>query len=99
MTVLCVLAFSHYFPHFSSISACLHSHSGLSMPHLACSVTCVTPICLGVTAMLPLAGFAHSHRSLAWSLTVLPGKAPGQGVQVKVKETVLIAVAHAEGLG
>ena len=70
MTVMCVSAFPHYFSYFSLISACLHSHSGLSMPHLACSMTCVTPICLGAMAMLPLAGFAHSHHSLAWSLTV-----------------------------
>ena len=33
-------------------------------------MTCVTPICLGARAMLPLVGFAHSHCSLAWSLTV-----------------------------
>ena len=49
------------------ISACLHSHSP-HYAHLACSVTCVTPLCFGVIALLPLVGFAHSLCSLAWSL-------------------------------
>ena len=66
MTALCVSAFPHYFPIPPSF---LHA-SILIMPHLACSVTCVMPICLGAMAMLPLAGFAHSLRSLAWSLSV-----------------------------
>lgn len=34
MTVLCTSSFPHYFSYFSLFCACLHSHSGLPMPHM-----------------------------------------------------------------
>ena len=43
-------------------------HYFLHFPSFLCALW--PPACVGTMAMLPLAGFTHPHRSLAWSLAV-----------------------------
>ena len=74
-------------------------HSALSMPQLACSVTCVTPICLGAMAMLPLAGFAHFyHSNLVTYSVVAAGSALCVGLAVSVMAAVAAVLCHLQHL-
>jgi len=67
MTVLYVSAIPHSFD-VSLCCTCLHSHFGIPMSLLDYySVIPATPVRLGTMALPPLAGSAHSHRSLASS--------------------------------
>jgi hypothetical protein len=50
---------------FFSPCTCLHSHFGIPMLPVDCHMTPAAPVCVGPMALPPLAGSAHSHRSLA----------------------------------
>jgi len=43
-------------------------HYFLYFPSFLCALR--PPVCVGTIAMLPLVCFTHSHRSLAWSLSL-----------------------------
>ena len=51
-----------------TVTCVLAPHYFLYFPSFLCAIW--PPVCVGTMAMLPLAGFTHSHHSLAWSLAV-----------------------------